>query len=474
MYSKLIIAPLSTPQTITQTAWTTILTASKLFLQTDRHPSANPVREAGLVYCSMDDLYESSEDFDALNAAIAHRLVNGEDCVYAVPGDGCFSQMDAIQEACAQSDTELVVLPGVSCAKAAFPSLQSAVFCTANALPDKPDCSVPLCIQEIDTYIAAAEVKGYLQRFYADEQSVSLATMQPDGQYRIESFPLYLLDRRNDFFAGSVLLVPPVPFFNRAKYQFNDLCSILDRLRAPDGCPWDREQTHESIKGDLIEECYELCDAIDEADDDHLIEKLGDVLMQVVFHATIAKEQARFDEDDVTDAIVKKLIYRHPHVFGNVSVSSTGDVLKNWDALKAAQRHQTTQTEAMCSVPKRFPALMRAAKVQKKARKVGFDWATAEDAFPKIAEEAEELRDAMQQNGAISEEAGDLLFSVVNVIRLLGFDAEQLLHNTTDKFIDRFGKMERLVIENGKQLSDMTLAEQDEYWKKVKHDTSIV
>ncbi len=463
------VAPLSTPQTLTQAAWETIQNAKCLFLQTDRHPSANPVKEAGLSYRTMDDLYETAEDFDALNKAIAQRLNEGTDCVYAVPGDGCFAQLDAIRSACEAQGAELSVLPGVPYAKAAFPMLQSARICTANGLPDKPNLGENLCIQEIDTPLAAGEVKLFLQRFYSDEQPVSLAAMQPDGSYRIHRIPLFELDRRSDFFAGTVLLVPPVPFFERSRYQYNDLCAILDRLRAPDGCPWDREQTHESIKGDLIEECYELCDAIDEGDDDHLIEELGDVLMQVVFHATIAKEQGRFDEDDVSDMLVKKLIYRHPHVFGNVTAKTSGEVLKNWDALKAAQRRQTTQAEAMCSVPKRFPALMRSEKIQKKARKVGFDWQTAEEAFSKIPEETEELARAMRTGRNISEEAGDLLFAVVNVIRLLGLDAEQALHDASDKFIRRFAEMERLVSEDGLNLSEMTLEEQDRYWRKVKY-----
>lgn len=465
---RIQIVPLSTPQTITQAAWAAVADAKHLFLQTDRHPSANPVREAGLAYRTMDDLYESAEDFDALNGAIAQRLMEADDCVYAVPGDGCFAQLDAIRAACEASGAALSILPGVSYAKAAFPALQSAHLCTANSLPNKPDLAESLCIQEIDTWIAAGEVKLYLQRFYPDELPVTLATMQPDGSYRTETIPLDGLDRRNDFFAGSVLLVPPVPFFERSKYLYDDLCAILERLRAPNGCPWDREQTHQSIKRDLIEECYELCDAIDEEDDEHLIEELGDVLMQVVFHATIAKEQGRFDEDDVSDMLVKKLIYRHPHVFGSVTANSSAEVLQNWDALKASARHETTQTEAMCSVPKRFPALMRAAKVQKKARKVGFDWADAAEAFPKIAEETDELCESMRSGAGIAEEAGDLLFAVVNVVRLLGLDAEQVLHDATDKFIDRFDRMERLVLRDGKKLSDMTLAEQDVYWNRVK------
>ncbi len=465
---QLIIAPLSTPQTLTDAAWKAIREADTLYLQTEKHPSALPVKEAHLSYVSMDDLYEAADDFDALNTAIAARLTQGGSCVYAVPGDGCYAQYDAIERACSESGFTLTVLPGVSYAKAAFPTVQTARFCTANALPKVPDLDEQLCICEIDTPIAAGEVKLYLQRFYPDELSVRLAVMQPDGGYRVESIPLYTLDHQKDFFAGTVLLVPAVPFFERTKYLYPDLCRIMDDLRAPDGCPWDRVQTHESIKGDLIEECYELCDAIDEGEDEHLIEELGDVLMQVVFHATIAKEQGRFDQDDVSDGIVKKLICRHPHVFGNVVADTAEQVLKNWDAIKAEQRHQTTQAEVLCSVPKRFPALMRAAKVQKKASKVGFDWDSAKDAFPKIAEETEELAEAMRDGGNVAEEAGDLLFAAVNVIRLAGLDPEQLLHRAIDKFIDRFGRMEQLACADGHVLSEMPLSEQDVYWEKAK------
>ena len=469
MNHQVLIVPLSTPQTLTVAAWKAVSEAECLFLQTDRHPSARPVREAGLPYRTMDDLYETAEDFDALNAAIAERLASAGACVYAVPGDGCFAQLDAIRAACAQNGLTVSALPGVSYAKAAFPTVQSAVLCTANALPNKPDLGQTLCIQEIDTWIAATEVKLFLQRFYPDDWNIELAVMQPDGSYRTEKIALESLDHRNDFFAGTVLRVPPVPLFERTRYLYDDLCAIMERLRAPDGCPWDREQTHASIKRDLIEECYELCDAIDEGDDAHIIEELGDVLMHVVFHATIAKEQGRFDEDDVSDGIVKKLIYRHPHVFGDVTATSSGEVLKNWEALKAAERHQTTQTEVMCSVPKRFPALMRAEKVQKKARKVGFDWKDAEEAFPKIAEETRELQEAMRAGTNIAEEAGDLLFAAVNVVRLLGLDPEQELHAATDKFIARFGKMERLVCADGKRLQEMSLQEMDGYWDRVKH-----
>ncbi|MBQ1632014.1 MAG: nucleoside triphosphate pyrophosphohydrolase [Clostridia bacterium] len=462
------IAPLSTPKTLTRAAWDAVLHAETLYLQTTEHPSAKPVKDAGLAFISMDDLYESAEDFDALNDAIAARLVSGGDCVYAVMGDGCFAQLPAIETAAKRKGFRVDVLPGVSYAKAAFPAVQDALAFTARTLPKRVDPSVPLCVQELDNPIIAGEVKLALSEIYPDEWPVTLATLQPDGHYAFRTFPLSELDRRRTLFAGSVLYVKPASFEERTRYGYYDLVAVMQRLRAPGGCPWDREQTHESLKADLIEECYELNDAIDEQDDAHIVEELGDVLMDVVFHSTIADEQGRFNETDVADGIVKKMIYRHPHVFGTEKAESSADVLKRWDELKQKEKNQKTQKEVLCAVPKRFPALMRSSKVQKRARKVGFDWNDAEEAMPKVYEELDELKAAMRGDGDVSEEAGDLLFAIVNVVRLLGLDGELLLHDATDKFITRFGKMEELAADDGKNLRDLPLSEQDKYWEKAK------
>ena len=462
------IAPLSTPKTLTRAAWDAISCAETLYLQTTEHPSAKPVLEAGLAFVSMDELYETAEDFDALNDAIAERLSSGGDCVYAVMGDGCFAQLPAIEKTAKKRGFRVDVLPGVSYAKAAFPAVQDALVFTARTLPKRVDPSVPLCVQELDNPIIAGEVKLALSEIYPDEWPVTLATLQPDGHYAFRTFPLSELDRRRALFAGSVLYVKPASFEERTRYGYYDLVAVMQRLRAPGGCPWDREQTHESLKGDLIEECYELNDAIDEQDDAHIVEELGDVLMDVVFHSVIADEQGRFNENDVADGIVKKMIYRHPHVFGTEKAESSADVLKRWDELKQKEKNQKTQKEVLCAVPKRFPALMRAGKVQKRARKVGFDWNDADEALPKVYEELEELKAAMRGEGDLPEEAGDLLFAVVNVVRLLGLDCEQILHDASDKFIARFGRMEELAAADGKTLSDLPLSIQDKYWEKAK------
>lgn len=466
--STIIIAPLSTPKTLTMASWEAVSSAKRLFLQTKEHPSAAPILRAGLSFETMDDLYEQAEDFDALNASIADRLVSAGDCTYAVMGDGCFAQLEVLLEKAKENGAEVEVLSGVSYGKAAFPTVQEGVFCTARALPHEPDLHVPLCIQEVDTLLVASEVKLWLSEYYPDEHLVTVATMQQDGSYEREILPIYQLDWNRLYFAGSVLLVPPIRFSEQTRYGFDALVSVMERLRAPNGCPWDAEQTHESLKGSLIEESYELCDAIDEADDVHMTEELGDVLLQVVFHACIAEEQGRFAIRDVTDGIVKKLIYRHPHIFGDVVVQDSEEVLKNWDALKQKEKGQATKADVLCAVPKRFPALMRSHKVQHKARKVGFDWDSASEALMKVKEELSELEEAMQGNGDVQEEAGDLLFALVNVTRLLGLDAETLLHEATDKFIRRFQRMEELAALDGHPIETLPLSEQDRYWNRAK------
>lgn len=468
MKKTLTIAPLSTPKTMTLAAWQVVNAASTLYLQTKEHPSARPLLEAGLSFVSMDDLYAAASDYDALNAAIADRLTSGGSAVYAVMGGGCFSQLPAIQEACERKGFDLVQLPGVPYYQAAFPDAQTGQVYTANDLPPILDTDAPLYVSELDNPLLAGEVKLRLQRFYPDDHPVTLAVQQPTGEYVQRTVPLYALDREKGFFASTVLYVPLLPFEKKTSYSYEDLLTVLRRLRAPDGCPWDREQTHESLKKDMREECYELMDAIDEGSDEHIVEECGDLLMNILFHPLIGEEQGRYDERDVTTEIVRKLIYRHPHVFSTVHVSSSEEVLKNWDALKQKEKGQQTVTATLRSVPRSFPALLRCEKVQKKARKVGFDFDAAADAFYKIGEETEELRSAMASGEAVEKEMGDLLFAAMNVCRLLGLDGEETLHKATDKFINRFEQMEKSIEIEGKKLSEMTLTEMDKYWELAK------
>lgn len=256
--------------------------------------------------------------------------------------------------------------------------------------------------------------------------------------------------------------------FERPKYGVYDLQELIAILRAPGGCPWDAEQTHESIRRNFLEEAYEAVEAIDEKSTEHLKEELGDVLMQVVFHAGIEEDAGRFNLDDVADGVCRKMILRHPHVFGDVSVSGSDEVLKNWDEIKRAEKSQDTVTDSIRSVAKSLPALWRAEKVQKKAAKVGFDWPDVWGAMDKLAEELAEVSDAVNGEGDIEEEIGDLLFSVVNVARFAGVDPEVALGKACDKFTNRFSYVESAASAQGKALADMTLAEMDALYEESK------
>jgi tetrapyrrole methylase family protein/MazG family protein len=242
------------------------------------------------------------------------------------------------------------------------------------------------------------------------------------------------------------------------------LRKIVAQLRSPDGCPWDREQTHQSLKPHLIEECYELVDAIDAGDDKEIKEELGDLLLQVVLHSQMASEEGRFDMDDVATVIADKLMHRHPHVFGENKLPDSEAVLRQWEVIKRAEKQE--RNSALDGVPKALPALARAQKVQTKAARVGFDWNDADGALEKVQEELSEIESASERQ--IEEEVGDLLFAIVNFARKKGLDAEQALWQATAKFSDRFQAMERLAKDRELELASLTLSQMDRLWDEVK------
>ena len=261
-----------------------------------------------------------------------------------------------------------------------------------------------------------------------------------------------------------------VDFQQKSNYSIDDLIEIVKLLRGEGACPWDREQTHESIKADFIEETCEAIEAIDLKDTELLREELGDVLLQVVFHCRLEEEVGSFRFEDICDGICKKLIVRHPHVFGSVQADNTDQVLKNWDAIKMQTKGQESYTDTLTSVAKSLPALMRAQKVGKRAMRAGMDFRTAQDAIDCIANEKTEL-DAAVANGDkknIEEELGDLLFSCVNAARHLGVDAELALKASTEKFINRFSVTEELTKAEGLNMKELPIEELDLYWDKAK------
>lgn len=260
-----------------------------------------------------------------------------------------------------------------------------------------------------------------------------------------------------------------VDFSLKDKYNVQDLVDIVKVLRAPGGCQWDAQQTHESIRRNFLEEAYEVAEAIDQQSTEHLQEELGDVLLQVVFHTSIEEEEGRFNLDDVANGVCQKLIFRHPHVFGDVTVSSTGEILANWEELKKKEKGQATQADAVDAVARSLPALWRAEKVQKNAAKVGFDWDSVDGAVDKLSEELGEVKQAIAGHGDPAEELGDLLFAAVNVARFLKVDPEDALQAACDKFAARFRRVEEAVTAQGRQMEDMSLTELDDIWNAIKH-----
>ncbi len=254
------------------------------------------------------------------------------------------------------------------------------------------------------------------------------------------------------------------------KYSFSELVEIMELLRSEKGCPWDREQDHESLKRYLIEETYEVLEAIDLKDKNKLSEELGDLLLQIVFHAQIGRESGTFDINDVITGISRKMIQRHTHVFGEARADTADEVVDNWEAIKKKEKGIKSQTEVLKDVPSNLPALMRSFKVQQKAAQVGFDWDAAEGVFEKIYEEIKELEDVYRSKNVerINEEMGDVLFSLVNLSRFLKVQPELALTDATNKFIKRFEFIEKEGAREGKKLEEMTLYEMDQLWNKAK------
>jgi tetrapyrrole methylase family protein/MazG family protein len=256
----------------------------------------------------------------------------------------------------------------------------------------------------------------------------------------------------------------------KAKYSFDEFMDIIRKLRSKEGCPWDREQTHESLKTCLLEECYETIEAINNKDNANLCEELGDILLQVALHSVIAEESGEFSTEEVITAEAEKMIRRHPHVFGDVVVRDSAGVIKNWDEIKKKEKKSGSIAEELLGVPKALPANIRAEKIQRKAAKAGMDFEGVEQVLNKVYEELEELKETIEigDKSKMSEEFGDVMFSMINLSRFLQLNAENSLTNATNKFINRFVDVFALAESRGQNLYELSPADQDVLWREVK------
>lgn len=449
-----------------------------LIFRTARHRTADWLRNEGVAFSDFDALYDEYEDFDALHAEMARRLwecAAAKSVTFAVIDAQTDGAVRALRSSC-PVDGRVIILPGVTMTDSCLALLperfeQSGkvrILPAMDALEAAPDPATPLLVTELFDRVLASNVKLQLADLYGDEADIVFFPSCAKINRKPLVLPMMELDRQRTYDHTVCLYIPAMDLQKRQRYCFEDLMQVMHTLRRQ--CPWDGEQTHESLRKYLIEEAYEAVGAIDEDDMDHLADELGDVLLQIAFHADIAKEVGEFSISDVTTAIVRKMIYRHAHIFGSVHCDTAEEVSQSWEKLKKIEKGLTTQSSVLADVSQGLPALMRASKVQKKAAQVGFDWDDAIGALPKIHEEADEVLAELQSGRDPGEELGDLLFSCVNVARLAGQEPELLLKAATEKFIRRFTAMENLIISDEKSLEGLTLAEMDVYWNRVKKE----
>lgn len=450
------------------------------FLRTSTHPTVQYLKEQGYKFETYDDFYEKFESFEEVYSAIAEDIIKKDgilgNLVYAVPGHPLVAEKSVINiiKLCRENNIEYEIVPAVSFIDVLMERLKIDpinglkiidAFDIKNQVIDKR-CGT-IITQVYDNYIAS-EVKLSLMETLDDDTQIYF--IRAAGVKNIEiirKIKLYELDRQQEIDHLTSIYIPEC---TGTVYDFKGLLDIMDILRSEKGCPWDKEQNHESLKKYLIEECYETTEAIDNCDDDAIVEELGDVLLQIVFHSKLGKEEGFFDINDVIEGICIKMIERHPHVFGETTVKNSDEVLTNWSKLKKKEQGHKTHTEVLRHIPTELPALMKAYKVQLKAAEVGFDWDDIECAIAKVREEYYEVLDVYKtkNEAKILEEIGDLLFSVVNLARFLDIDPENALNYTIGKFISRFEFIEKSATEKGQKLQDMSLDEMDELWEKAK------
>ncbi|HEY9898625.1 MAG TPA: nucleoside triphosphate pyrophosphohydrolase [Pantanalinema sp.] len=461
------------PGQLTLAAKEALDSAKRLFLRTEIHPTTPSMRKWGLKWESFDPYYQQGASFQEVYGRIVARLVEvarTEDVVYAVPGHPLVAE-DAVTALLKQDEVKVEVVAGLSALDAIYAKVgldpnSGMQVVDGLALEGRelhPDWHT--LVMQLYSPQVASEVKLHLMRFWPDDHPVTvIRAAGVEGLERLETVPLYEIDRLPWIDYLSSLYLGPGP-----KRGFSRLVSIISRLRAPDGCPWDREQTPESLRKFVLEEAYETVEAIDSGDEGAIEEELGDLLLQVVLQAQIFAEQDAFDVQDVCEAISDKLVRRHPHVFGEVSVSSSDEVIRNWADIKAEEKAKPGLSEsALAGVGTALPALVVSEKLQAKASRVRFDWADPYKVLDKVEEELAELKEAMEEQhgeAALTHELGDVLTAVVNLSRQLKVDPEEALRQANARFKRRFQKMEDLA--EGK-FAELELDQMEALWQRAK------
>ena len=441
--------------------------ASLAVFKTNKTPTYALSTRINVPSITLDEIYEECDDFDELNECVVERLIALEaehgTIAYLINGNGCD---DRTIEKLVKAGAKVNSYPASSkevtfdtfdtsyLAVSAYDLVGEAVF--------MPDTAYPLVVKDIDSVGIASDVKLALTKVFDDETIIKLTTL--DG---IIELPLYELDRQEEYNYFTALYIKSSDYTKKKRHTFSDLWRIMVRLRdRENGCAWDKVQTHESIRRNVIEEAYELVTAIDNEDIDNMVEECGDILLQSVFHSVIAEDMGEFDMGDMISGLCNKLVTRHTHIFGDTVATNSEEALKAWDAAKAKEKSQQTFTQKLMGIAEGLPQIMRAEKMQKQASKRGLDFPDIDSAVAKIKEELEEFLSAREEDREL--EAGDLLFAVINVLRLSGVEGEVALRRSVDKFKNRCIKVEEYATRDSVVLENMSAEQFDKYWEEAK------
>ena len=465
------------PELLTREAWKVLAESEEIYLRTVHHPVVAHLPK-GLSLKTFDNLYEELDDFEAVYRAIVAELVDlanrPQGVVYAVPGDPTVGEATvlSLRKIAIDDGMEFRIIHGVSFVEPCLDqigvdgldglSIADALELAAGHHPlFNPD--TPVLIGQLYSRFIAGEVKLTLMNQYPDDHSVRLIHACGTPEADIESLPLHAIDHSQRIGSLTALFVPQLPM----QSAFESFQETVAHLRAPDGCPWDGEQTHKSLRNHLLQETYEALQALDAEDTMSLREELGDLLLQIVLHAQIGTEEGEFTMAEVINGIQTKILRRHPHVFGETQVASVDHVLHNWEALKATEREIEGDGKGILDgVPLCLPALAQASEIQARVVRVGFDWPDVEGVLEKISEEIEEIRQSDTETR--SDEIGDLLFSIVNYARWLKVDSEAALREANLRFRSRFRNVEESARAAGRELTELTLKEMNAMWEAAK------
>ncbi|WP_027092150.1 nucleoside triphosphate pyrophosphohydrolase [Cohnella thermotolerans] len=474
---------------LTLGALKTLENAKLRFVRTSDHPAVADLARRGIEFESFDPVYESLNDFEQVYETIAEKLLRtaagqGDgNVVYAVPGHPMVAErtVQLLRRRAPELGVELRLMGGESFLDQAFLRLgfdpiEGFQLLDASELTrEHLRPRLHTVIGQVYDVFTASDVKLALMNVYPDDHPVVVGqALGVPGEERIETIPLHDLDRL-DAYGNLTLVYVPASFDDRLRRRsFERLHEIVSVLRSPEGCPWDRAQTHASIRKNFIEETYEAVEALDNDDPDGMKEEFGDVILQVLLHSQMEEEEGTFDVFDVLAELNDKLIFRHPHVFGGENAQDAEEALRNWEAMKAEEKRRKGVHEReslLDGIPKDLPSLSRAYKMQKKAASVGFDWPDVEGVFAKIEEELAELRAAVREESSDrqQEELGDLLFAVTNAARFIKADPEAALAGTNRKFASRFRYIEEKLRINGRTFAETDLTEMEDWWQQAKN-----